>query len=329
MKKTISAYPALVLTPLLLLASVSYGQSTNRPSSSARRATIAAPILGKVTLFEPEVYRTLFPETLSVTSVGGATSFADFEGSADGQAFSMRAYGSNFTTFSHAGVTLKNMAEVWADQFTANGNAGLLIGTGYGYSNIPSLPGPPIIFATGNVERMRLDANGRLTINYATPPSTTDPYLLDVNGPIRGTYISGSSFQDFAEWVPATESMAPGTVVVLNLSKKNEVRPSVSAYDTSVAGVVSERPGIVLGDPASNKAQIATTGRVKVRVDATSNPIRVGDILVTSDVPGTAMRSVPLDLGGVPIHRPGTIIGKALEPLSTGKGEILVLLSLQ
>jgi hypothetical protein len=41
------------------------------------------------------------------------------------------------------------------------------------------------------------------------------------------------------------------------------------------------------------------------------------------------MKSVPLDLGGTPIHRPGTLIGKALELLDKGVGEILVLLSLQ
>jgi hypothetical protein len=41
------------------------------------------------------------------------------------------------------------------------------------------------------------------------------------------------------------------------------------------------------------------------------------------------MKSQPVDLGGVLIHRPGTIIGKALEPLPSGEGEILVLLSLQ
>jgi len=29
------------------------------------------------------------------------------------------------------------------------------------------------------------------------------------------------------------------------------------------------------------------------------------------------------------MHRPGTLIGKALEPLEKGQGEILVLLSLQ
>jgi hypothetical protein len=42
-----------------------------------------------------------------------------------------------------------------------------------------------------------------------------------------------------------------------------------------------------------------------------------------------AMRSEPVDLGGVKLHRPGTLIGKALEPLESGTGEILVLLSLQ
>lgn len=39
--------------------------------------------------------------------------------------------------------------------------------------------------------------------------------------------------------------------------------------------------------------------------------------------------SVPGEIGGVRIHRPGTIIGKALEPLAQGTGEILMLLSLQ
>jgi hypothetical protein len=41
------------------------------------------------------------------------------------------------------------------------------------------------------------------------------------------------------------------------------------------------------------------------------------------------MRSEPVSFGGVAMHRPGTIIGKALEPLEKGTGEILVLLSLQ
>jgi len=68
---------------------------------------------------------------------------------------------------------------------------------------------------------------------------------------------------------------------------------------------------------------------VKVWVDATKHPVKIGDLLVTSDKPGMAMVSVPIDVGGAKIHRPGTIIGKALEPLDKGQGEILILLSMQ
>ncbi len=155
---------------------------------------------------------------------------------------------------------------------------------------------------------------------------------VDTNLTATGTISGGNviaRYQDVAEWVPATTAMPPGTVVVLNLDRNNEVMPSARAYDTAVAGVVSTNPGVLLGVAAVSKAQIATTGRVRVRVDATKEPVKVGDLLVTSDRSGFAMKSIPLDLGGVKIHRPGTLIGKALEPLPSGEGEILVLLSLQ
>jgi hypothetical protein len=132
-----------------------------------------------------------------------------------------------------------------------------------------------------------------------------------------------------AEWVPASIKMSAGTVVVIDAQLNNHVSPSSTSYDTRVAGVVSANPGVILGQRAEDKVMVATTGRVRVRVDATRAPIRVGDLLVTSDKEGVAMRSMPVDLGGTPIHRPGTLIGKALEPLANGTGEILVLLSLQ
>jgi hypothetical protein len=41
------------------------------------------------------------------------------------------------------------------------------------------------------------------------------------------------------------------------------------------------------------------------------------------------MKSQPINIGVAEIHRPGTLIGKALEPLEKSSGKILVLLSLQ
>ena len=128
---------------------------------------------------------------------------------------------------------------------------------------------------------------------------------------------------------PASELIPIGTVVVLDSTKTNHVIASAQTYDTRVAGVISEKPGLVLGESGENKVLVATTGRVRVKVDASRGPIRIGDLLVTSDTPGLAMKSEPVTLGGIQIHRPGTLIGKALEPLERGSGSILVLLSLQ
>jgi hypothetical protein len=177
-----------------------------------------------------------------------------------------------------------------------------------------------------------LDASARMTITRAgrVGIGTTAPTaLLHVAGDAIIDGNIAAKYQDFAEWVPATTDMNAGTVVILNPEKSNEVMASERAYDTRVAGVVSAQPGIILGEASADKAMIATTGRVKVRVDATKRPIKVGDLLVTGDKPGTAIPSEAVQMSGISMHRPGTILGKALEPLASGEGEILVLLSLQ
>jgi hypothetical protein len=124
-------------------------------------------------------------------------------------------------------------------------------------------------------------------------------------------------------------TLSPGTVVVIDPEASNHVLAAVKPYDTRVAGVVSAQPGLLLGDAADGKIKVAHMGRVRMKVDASLGAIAVGDLLVTSATPGHAMRSAPVDLGGVSIHRPGTVVGKALEPLAEGQGEILVLLTLQ
>ncbi len=173
-------------------------------------------------------------------------------------------------------------------------------------------------------------AGGNVGVGTATP---TAKLHVQGTGRITGNLtVDGNiaaKYQDLAEWVPAAEQLAAGTVVVLNSAKSNQVISSTKSYDTSVAGVISAQPGITLGEKGDEKVLVATTGRVLVNVDATNGPIKIGDLLVTSDREGFAMKSLPVEIGGARMHQPGTLIGKALEPLAGGTGKILVLLSLQ
>jgi hypothetical protein len=185
-----------------------------------------------------------------------------------------------------------------------------------------------LTFGTTNggliAEHMRITPIGRIGIGTNNPAEK-----LEVNGNIKVSGNINAKYQDLAEWVDSAEDLRAGTVVILDVKRPNHVMASTASYDTRVAGVISDRPGITLGEHADGKVLVATTGRVKIKVSANNGPINIGDLLVTSDQTGVAMKSNAVRIRGVQVHRPGTLIGKALEPLAQGTGEILVLLSLQ
>ncbi len=127
---------------------------------------------------------------------------------------------------------------------------------------------------------------------------------------------------DIAEYFPVAEDPEPGTVMVIGEDSK--LQCSTTAYDTTVAGIVSTAPGVSLGTNETGNAGeklIAVAGRVPCKVDATYAQIMPGDLLTTSDTLGHAMKATDPEIG--------TILGKALEPLDSGKGVIEVLVTLQ
>jgi hypothetical protein len=189
-------------------------------------------------------------------------------------------------------------------------------------------------FTDGATNSGRMDFYVKNAGNWNQPTMSINSSNINVTGNMNatGTITGGNivaKYQDVAEWVPSSEKLAAGTVVVLDSTKSNQVTLSTQSYDTRVAGVITEQPGIALGEKSDNKVLVATTGRVRVKVDASRSAINIGDLLVTSEIPGVAMKSAPIEIGGRKMHMPGTLIGKALEPLAKGSGEILVLLSLQ
>lgn len=264
------------------------------------------------------------------------------------------------------GVNRTGNKQLWiadADDVTAGGTHTVirtLVGSNTAVLDAIGSDGTPRLLQLGNTGGMTLSASGGNVGIGTSSPS----YALDVNGTTRvtgvlfttgavgvgaapaanlkldvagdarftGTVTGGNiraKYQDIAEWVPSDADLEPGTVVVLDEQQANRVIRSATAYDTRVAGVISTQPGLSLGESGEGKSLVATTGRVRVKVDARTAAIKIGDLLVTSDTPGMAMRSEPVQLGGRKFHQPGTIVGKALEPIGSGTGEILVLLAMQ
>jgi hypothetical protein len=156
---------------------------------------------------------------------------------------------------------------------------------------------------------------------YAVAIDTGDNVLFRANVTTLGNIAA--KYQDVAEWVDGVEPLDAGSIVVIDSTGTNRVKASSTAYDRSVAGAISPRPGVVLGESGPGKVLVAQSGRVRIKVDATYGAVKPGDLLVTSPTKGHAMRAPAKKA------RPGTVIGKALEPLASGQGEILALITLQ
>ena len=137
-----------------------------------------------------------------------------------------------------------------------------------------------------------------------------------------GTFHAGGA--DFAELVPARQpGLEPGDVVALDVNGR--LMRCVRERQASVVGVVSTKPGyqsdLWEDVDRSEKVPLAVSGIVPVKASAANGPIRPGDMLTPSAVPGHAMRSRKVV--------PGTIIGKAMESLESGEGTVLMLVMLR
>lgn len=176
----------------------------------------------------------------------------------------------------------------------------------------------------GGNKNFLIDTTGFVGIGTLNPQAK-----LDVAGTARVQVLEITG-ADLAEKFPASEPLEPGMVVAIDRERAGKLCMSRGAYNRCVAGVVSGANnfsvGAVLGNlPGHEDAPaIALSGRVYVRCDASSDAIEPGDLLTTSDLPGYAMKASDHD------RSHGAIIGKAMEPLATGKqGLVLVLVNLQ
>ncbi|MBL9033086.1 MAG: hypothetical protein JNM80_15415 [Phycisphaerae bacterium] len=175
----------------------------------------------------------------------------------------------------------------------------------------------------GGNKNFLIDTTGFVGIGTLSPQAK-----LDVAGTARVQVLEITG-ADLAERFPASEPLAPGMVVAIDRENPGQLCLSRSAYNRTVAGVVSGAnefaAGAILGNlPGHDDAPaVALTGRVYVWCDAGTGPIEPGDMLTTSETPGHAMRADDYS------RAQGAIIGKAMTSLPSGRGMVLVLVNLQ
>jgi hypothetical protein len=144
-----------------------------------------------------------------------------------------------------------------------------------------------------------------------------------------GTQVGGADFAESVSVVGGGRNYEPGDVLVVDPDSDQQFSLSASPYSTMVSGIYSTKPGVVGAQHSSEDPLLATeipmamVGIVPCKVITENGPISRGDLLVTSSTSGYAMR------GTDNARMPGAIIGKALQPLVTGKGKIEVLVTLR
>jgi hypothetical protein len=206
----------------------------------------------------------------------------------------------------------------WTDRMVIKENGNVGIGT-----SSPSAK--THINNTANQPALRIDSSAGTNALEIYNTEGGQNLIFRVERATGNVYADGSftgGGADVAERIDVTEAVEPGDVVEIDPDNPGKFRKAREALSTRVAGVISTAPGVVLGNKSAehNDARpiLALAGRVPVKATAKYGAIAVGDLLVSSPIPGYAMKC-PDKTQCI-----GAVIGKALEPLAEGSGLIEV-----
>lgn len=104
---------------------------------------------------------------------------------------------------------------------------------------------------------------------------------------------TSAKYADIAERFESDEALEPGTVIALGGEK--EITKTAMRADETVFGVISEHPAFRMndgGEDASTHPFVAFSGRVPCKI---KGPVAKGDRLVSSDIPGVAVKANSTD----------------------------------
>jgi hypothetical protein len=294
--------------------------SLRNTNGSSRFRAYGGPLNGSMQLYNDAGFLSMYlynyngdEGTVSVRNgAGGETVYLwgrDSFGSGDGQIGLKKASGTETVTIqagegSTAGgqMIMRNLAGQQTIQLDADAS-----GVHCGYL---------ALYTSNGVATIILDANGSGDGKITTQ-------VLQITG--------GSDLSEQFDIKAIHDELKAGMIVSIDPDQPGQLMTSTKAYDKTVAGIVSGAGGVQTGmlmgqrgTAADGKHAVALTGRVYCWVDADQGgAIEPGDMITTSATPGHGMKVTDHSKAG------GAVIGKAMGRLSSGKGLVLVLVSLQ
>jgi hypothetical protein len=224
------------------------------------------------------------------------------ETTADGNGYAIYAWTPNFGT---------GRAARFSNFNTSNANPTVTI-TNVGTGNTMLInhtgsSGNLAIFQSANSNVARIDKTGRGYFN-------------------NGTQTGGADLAEAFDVKGNTNDFEPGDVLVISIDKDRAVEKSAVPYSTLVAGVYATKPGVLLTEEnidseLTGKVPMGVVGVIPTKVCLEGGPIKRGDLLVTSSMPGVAMKA---NRAKVEV---GQVLGKALQEFDSatvGKINVLV-----
>jgi hypothetical protein len=203
--------------------------------------------------------------------------------------------------------------------FTGTGGTGVLaISNADGSINgdalvatLESGPGNLAVFKVGTTNMARIDGTGKGYFNGGTQNSGADvAEAFDVEG--------------------ERKDYEPGDVLIISQNSDRKLEKSSAPYSTLVAGVFATKPGVLLTEKNAEQDQLeqmvpmGVIGVIPTKVCIEGGPIKRGDLIVTSSLPGVAMKADPDKV------KVGQVIGKALQDYNAETvGMIKVLVSIK
>lgn len=146
----------------------------------------------------------------------------------------------------------------------------------------------------------------------------------------NGTQVGGADLAEYFDVEGNRNNYEPGDVLVISENSDRKVEKSSAPYSFLVSGVFATKAGLLLTeenaeqDKLQHMVPMGVIGVIPTKVCMEGGAIKRGDLLVTSSIPGVAMKA---DNDKVKV---GQVLGKALQAYSAdGVGKINVLVSIR